>query len=290
MTDELNPETTPETEAAPEAEQGQEVLGGDDTEEGDQSEQPEGQAATDDDSEEVEHEGKKFRIPKELKSALMMQADYTRKTQEVAEMRRAVEEERGRITQANQEQIHGLARIVSMDEQIDAFSKVDWQNLTAQDPIQAQQAWMQYSQLKENRNALAGQLQQQAQNRAVESQQLSAKRIDEARTALQASIPGGWNQQIEDEAVNFGIKELGLQPQELVGAFDKRLGAALHYARIGKQFLDSQQKAMTKKPATAQATTVPTTVGKKPPAQLRYSPDMSDADYAKWRRQQKAKR
>ena len=43
--------------------------------------------------EEVEHEGKKYQIPKPLKGALLMQADYTRKTQEVAEQRRAVEEQ-----------------------------------------------------------------------------------------------------------------------------------------------------------------------------------------------------
>ena len=49
-----------------------------------------GQATNqDDDSEEVEHEGQKYRIPKALKSALMMNADYTRKTQEVAEQRPA---------------------------------------------------------------------------------------------------------------------------------------------------------------------------------------------------------
>src|SRR5688572_20265217 len=47
---------------------------------------------------ELEYEGRKFKVPKEaadeVKSALMRHADYTRKTQEVAEHRRAVEAER----------------------------------------------------------------------------------------------------------------------------------------------------------------------------------------------------
>ena len=38
----------------------------------------------DDDSEEIDWNGKKFKGPKGLKDGLMMQADYTRKTQEVA--------------------------------------------------------------------------------------------------------------------------------------------------------------------------------------------------------------
>lgn len=47
------------------------------------------EGSQEDDLEEVEHSGKKYRIPKELKPALMLQADYTRKTQEAAEARRA---------------------------------------------------------------------------------------------------------------------------------------------------------------------------------------------------------
>jgi hypothetical protein len=47
--------------------------------------------------EEIEHEGRKYLVPKALKPLLLMQADYTRKTQEVAEQRRAVMAERLRI-------------------------------------------------------------------------------------------------------------------------------------------------------------------------------------------------
>src|SRR5262245_52574677 len=41
-------------------------------------------------SEEIEHDGRKYLVPKALRPLLLMQADYTRKTQEVAEQRRAV--------------------------------------------------------------------------------------------------------------------------------------------------------------------------------------------------------
>src|SRR5215204_3179929 len=43
--------------------------------------------------EEIERNGKKYKIPTALKSELLMQQDYTRKTQEVAEQRRAIEAE-----------------------------------------------------------------------------------------------------------------------------------------------------------------------------------------------------
>jgi hypothetical protein len=62
-------EVQPEAEAAPE-------------------QQPE-PAAPLDDFEEIEYgEGQKYAVPKALKGAFLMQADYTRKTQELAEQRR----------------------------------------------------------------------------------------------------------------------------------------------------------------------------------------------------------
>lgn len=58
--------------------------------EGDEEGKPDGE---DDESEEIEHDGQKYRVPKAVKPLLMMQQDYTRKTQEVADLRRQHEEQ-----------------------------------------------------------------------------------------------------------------------------------------------------------------------------------------------------
>ena len=52
-----------------------------------------------DDTEEVDWDGAKYRVPKPLKDALLRQADYTRKTQELAEQRRTVEQHFTSLTQ-----------------------------------------------------------------------------------------------------------------------------------------------------------------------------------------------
>src|SRR5437868_9942337 len=56
-------------------------------------------------SDEIEHEGRKYQVPKALKPLLLMQADYTRKTQEVAEQRRAVQAERQALHQTSQAEL-----------------------------------------------------------------------------------------------------------------------------------------------------------------------------------------
>lgn len=247
-----------------------------------------GQATNqDDDTEEIEHEGKKFRVPKELKPALLMQADYTRKTQELAEQRRAVEAERTRYAQANQEHIQGMARLVAMDEQIDAFSKVDWKTLSDTDPIQAQQAWMQFSQLKDARQHAAVQLQQQEQQRALEMQQITAKQIEESQAVLARDIKG-WSPQMAQQLSEFAAKDFGFQPQELAQVNDPRVVKLLHAAWLGNELM-KKQMAATQKPAGTPAKPVPQ-VGTGAAPAGKDPARMSDAEWLDSRMQSRAKR
>ena len=83
---------------------------------------------------ETEFEGKKYRVPKELKDALLRQADYTRKTQEVAEIRRAAESERAAIKQAVEadEAADELkADLRTVDKALKSFENVDWSRFAA---------------------------------------------------------------------------------------------------------------------------------------------------------------
>jgi hypothetical protein len=50
------------------------------------------QAQNEQETEEIDFNGEKHRIPKALKGAFLMQADYTRKTQEIAERGRSLED------------------------------------------------------------------------------------------------------------------------------------------------------------------------------------------------------
>lgn len=64
-----------------------------DGEDGEPEAKPDADKPADDDSEEVEVDGATHRIPKALKGAFMMQADYTAKTTKLSEDRRALESE-----------------------------------------------------------------------------------------------------------------------------------------------------------------------------------------------------
>ena len=88
-----------------------------------------------DDTEEVDWDGTKYRIPKALKPGLLMQADYTRKTQELAEQRRHVEQHVQSLSQQAELQQATLEHRVNLrtvEQQLQQFSNTDWSNYSAQ--------------------------------------------------------------------------------------------------------------------------------------------------------------
>ena len=219
-----------------------------------------------DDTEEVEYEGQKYAIPKALKPALMMNADYTRKTQEVAEQRRALEAQQQQLTQqaqSQQEYLQDAAKVVALDDQIKQFEQVDWNALNQQDPVKAQQLWMTYSQLKDNRADVLGQLQQKEQQRALDSQQRLAKQIEESNAVLARDIKG-WSPELAGKLRDFAVEKLGFSAQELGQVTDARIVKLLHRAYVGDQLVAKQMGAATQT-AVPQVKPVPT-VGSNAPA------------------------
>ncbi|WP_207483145.1 hypothetical protein [Arenibaculum pallidiluteum] len=214
-----------------------------------------------DDTDEVEHEGQKYRLPKALKGALMMQADYTRKTQEVAETRRALEQRERTLAQQAQalgQDFQERARLVALDDEIERYRAVDWQQLEAEDPARAQSLWRQYQQVKEARQELAGHLLQREQQRSEETQRERARRLQEAQDVLAREIRG-WGPELQEKLTEFGTRQ-GYRPDELAGVEDPRAVRILHLAWIGQQLLE-KQIAAAKDPPAPQAVPV-TQVGR----------------------------
>lgn len=241
-----------------------------------------------DDTEEVDHEGKKYRVPKDIKPALMLHADYTKKTQEVAEQRRALEAQQQQFQQARelqQQNLREYAQLSSIDSQLEQFSKLNWQQLSAEDPFQAQQLWMQQAQLKEARQSLAGNLSQREQQ-ALESQRAeAAKRVKEGQDMLTREIKN-WSPEYAKTLAGYG-ETMGYTQQELATVQDARAIKLLH-----KAYLYDQLAAKASKPPPA---SIPNA---KPSAQLpsgkstlkKDPTQMSDAEFDAYRRKVISKR
>lgn len=199
-----------------------------------------GNDGDDDDGEtetEIEHAGAKYRIPKALKGAFLMQADYTRKTQEIADKGRSLEERHNALQhqeRLEKEHMTRVGRVHALNEELARYGSVDWAAFRAQDPARAQHLWQTLLQIKETRDKMLGQLQSEIQQKAFEAQRDNAKRVEEGHAALARDIKD-WNPEIFGKVRDFGAREFGFDPGEIAAVHDPRMLKVLHRAYLGDQ-------------------------------------------------------
>lgn len=252
MDDETNLEAqeAPEVEALPEVE----------TETEDTTEEPEldedGNPIEGSDEEpaeettEVVKDGKAYKVPAALKDELLMHADYTRKTQEIAELRKTVEATLAQAQQVTQAEQQAAIAIGTIDAQIADFNTIDWDAWEETDPMAAQRAWRQFGQLKESRGAAINQYQQAQQQRTLAQQQETAKLLEQGQRELAASIPE-WGPEKATALLTHASKTYGFAPEELNGITDPRMVKVLNDAFQFRQA--SKTQSVVKKVETQQA-------------------------------------
>jgi hypothetical protein len=183
----------------------------------------------------VKLKGKKDKI-EEIKSGRLMQADYTRKTQEVADQKRAFESERQQFQQSVQIQqqfLTEIARVTAIDDRLSQFGHLDWQTLNAQDPQRAQALLIEFNQLQAQRGQLVGSLTQKQQQQALQQQQETARRLQEGRAVLERDIKG-WGPQLAQKLTEYGMS-VGIPSQVLANVTDPAFIKLLHKAYVGDQ-------------------------------------------------------
>ena len=164
--------------------------------------------------------------------------DYTKKTQQVAEERKAVEE-RAQAVQAQEQYlaqqhqiqqalIKEVAKVEALNDQIAEYEKVDWQSLSDNDPVQAQKLFFQYQQLQTKRNQLGQELQhKQGQAQAMQQHRMQQMLADGYKQ-LSKDIPD-WSAE-KAKQVREAAKAYGFNDHELGNVYDPRLVRLMHDA------------------------------------------------------------
>lgn len=177
--------------------------------------------------EEVDLDDIKLKVPKsaaqrlkELKEGNLRQADYTRKTQELAERGRAFDAERAQYVQASNAEIEAFAVVRSLQSQLASYANRNFAAELAQAnanyddeaarAIQAQH--MHAQQLREALQGSMGQLTAARQQRLSMEQQATAKLIEEGRATLAREI--GWNDELKAKLTDFALSK-GLSRDDL---------------------------------------------------------------------------
>ena len=177
---------------------------------------------------EIEVDGQVWLAPPALKSAFLRQADYTRKTQELAERRREAQAEH----EAAGAHIAGRARLHLLDEQAQALDGLDWPALEAADPGRARALRERRLGLAETRERLAFDLARKEHETRMANEAAEAEAVLATGRALSEQIEG-WSPALAAQLADFA-RNFGVEADELRQINDPRLWRILHRAHLGE--------------------------------------------------------
>lgn len=223
----------------------EEVAQGDETE-GEADGEGEGE------SEEVEFEGKAYKVPKEIKLALLRQADYTQKTQEVAEQRKNVEQLTQVVEQRQRVMLQTFDKAVELREiknRLSQYEQIDWQSLAASDPTQATQLHIAYQQLQREAQNKNGELQQVSNQLQQLTETQRQQKLVDGEQYLKTHIPD-FSVKTAQEIASVATKHYGITPAELKAISednpDARFVHVLHDAMKWRALQAAKPQAMQK--------------------------------------------
>lgn len=191
----------------------------------------------------VEYNGASYNVPKELEGHLLREADYTKKTQALAEQRKQLEAERNELPKKIETQYaekltqleNLLAQAVNADEQ------TDWKALLESDPVE----YLRRKELAEERKAKFAELQQQ--NQARQQEHLKAVLTAE-RDKLLEKLPEWKDEKVAEKAKNemkSYLQTHGFSQGEIDGITDHRvivlLDKAMRFEALGKKDLAAKR-------------------------------------------------
>ena len=222
-----------------------------DTGETDESADETAEQSAGDESEEVEFEGKAYKLPKELKDALLRQQDYTRKTQEVADRRRLVlQNQQAFELQQQFAATHAdkVGQLRALETQLQQFSQVNWEELASTNAAQYLQLDRQQRMLQDAAVRLNGEVQQLASEFQVQ--------VNEQRKKAQAACVEELKREFPKEfgpefirALDETGRSFGFSGEELAQIVDPRVIRVLHAASQYQKLRSAKPIAEKKVPA-----------------------------------------
>lgn len=203
------------------------------------------------DDEDVEFEGKAYKVPKELKPALLRTEDYTRKTQEVASMRKQVEDQalflearQHLLAEATQE----LADLRAAEQELEQYAKVDWVSEANNDAGRAF-ALSQRQKMLENR---VGQLKFKLNQAAQHAEQIATQhRQKQLRLAVEGARQAlGKVTDEDDKQAMKMVLDLGFTDADIHRLADPRI-LQMAFKAAKWDALQSAKPGVTKKAESA---------------------------------------
>lgn len=186
----------------------------------------------------------------ELVNGYSRQQDYTRKTQELSQQRKTIEQKQSELEQRDAIYSQLLPK---MEAQLNSAlgEEPDWNALYEDDPVgyvRQQQVW---NEQKQKLEAVQAEQQRLQQESFAEQQKLIQQQVEEGQTKLLEVIPEWQNQEVASkekaEIANYATNVLGYTQEEINSVYDWRALLGLRKAWLSDKIAETVKKKPTQK-------------------------------------------
>jgi hypothetical protein len=187
----------------------------------------------------------------ELKRGYLRQSDYTKKTQGVAEGRKALEQQFNQVHGYQDEVAKNLEMALNVIEpQLASFAQTDWETLASNDPYEYAEKRALFDQAQARYAQIQRATQETVANAKAHQEHAKQQMLGAEREKLQMALPDMADPKAGRKLAS-DIKEyalgIGLSEQEASNIVDHRLIVALNKARMYDQLGTSQISGGKKK-------------------------------------------
>ena len=181
----------------------------------------------------------------ELVNGYSRQQDYTRKTQELSQQRKTIEQKQSELEQRDAIYSQLLPK---MEAQLNSAlgEEPDWNALYEDDPVgyvRQQQVW---NEQKQKLDAVQAEQQRLQQESFVEQQKLIQQQVEEGQTKLLEVIPEWQNQEVANkekaEIASYATEVLGYTQEEINSVYDWRALLGLRKAWLSDKIAETVKK------------------------------------------------
>lgn len=201
----------------------------------------------------------------ELINGYSRQQDYTRKTQELANQRKTIEQQAQELSQRDAIYAQLLPK---MEAQLkgELVNEPDWDSLYNDDPIAFVREKQIWDEKKEKLKAAEAEQQRLQQEAYAKQQEQIAQQVQEGQQKILEIIPEWKNAEVAQQEKlairDYGINVLGYLPQEMDAIYDYRALLGLRNAWLNSKTVEATKKKPTQK-APARVARPGTTTRKK---------------------------
>ena len=194
----------------------------------------------------VKIDGEEFEVTlDELRNGYQRQADYTRKSQSLAEQRKAYEANLQAV-QAERNQYAQVLENMSANQnaELQRYENINWQELKDSDPMEYMEKRLEYQEAKDKISELNNERYRVQQQNEAEMASVLQEKIQNEAELLVKQLPeyADPNSTLKNDLRNYALG-LGFSEQDVDGITDHRVVMVLHKAMMQDQVAKGVKKA-----------------------------------------------